>query len=297
MVRDVSPVVRPIPSAYLPIHLRGRACVACQGSTRLDPNTAPIAYWFVSTMEIVLLFRDDSPFVPGGRVTLTPRDYPRAGNKSGTEGALLAIMRSLAVLLLTACATVSPAPKGGPRGLRASQHLEAAHRHEELATQAHVQPPPASYEVGSSPWIRSWDTAAEHERLAAIHRSKAGELYAAYEEACGDRPIAEVAVSPLQRHAIGGWDTAAGVILYLSPSAGGPDELLAAMKCHRAWMMLEPTDMDDCPLDLPGIQLDARGDHNVITVSIVVRDPKLVDELHRRAGHELETAMRREGIH
>lgn len=197
------------------------------------------------------------------------------------------------MILLTACATVSPAPTGGPRGLRASQHLEAARRHEELAARAHVEPPLASYEVGATPWIRSWDTAAEHERLAAIHRSKAGALYAAYEEACGARPIAEVAVSPLKRYATGGWNTSTGVILYLSPSAGTPDELLAAMKCHRAWMMLEPAGMDDCPLDLPGIQLDARGDHAVITVSIVVRDPKLVDELHRRAGHELETAMRR----
>lgn len=203
-------------------------------------------------------------------------------------------MRSLALILLTACATVSPAPKGGPRGLRASEHLESARQHEELATQAHVQPPLATYEVGATPWIRSWDTAAEHERLAAIHKSKAAELYAAYEEACGDRSIAEVAVSPLRRYAIGGWNTSVGVILYLSPSAGAPDELLAAMKCHRAWMMLEPAGMDDCPLDLTGIQLDARGDRTVITVSLVVGDPKLVDELHRRAGHELETSMRRE---
>ena len=198
------------------------------------------------------------------------------------------------MILLTACATVSPAPKGGPRGLHVSEHLQAAREHEELAMQSHVQPPLAGYEVGATPWIRSWDTAAEHERLAAIHRSKAGELYAAYEEACGARSAAEVAVSPLQRYAIGGWNTSVGVIVYLSPSAGSADELLAAMKCHRAWMMLEPAGMDDCPLDLPDIQLDARGERAVITVSIVVRDPKLVDELHRRADRELEAAMRRD---
>jgi hypothetical protein len=36
--------------------------------------------------------------------------------------------------------------------------------------------------------------------------------------------------------------------------------------------------------------LDARGDTNGITVSIVVRDPKLVTELQRRAAHDLEAA-------
>jgi len=48
--------------------------------------------------------------------------------------------------------------------------------------------------------------------------------------------------------------------------------------------------MDDCPLDLPDIMLDARGDREGITVSIAVRDPKLVPELQRRTAHDLEAA-------
>ena len=99
----------------------------------------------------------------------------------------------------------------------------------------------------------------------------------------------QASVSPLRRYALGGWPTSTGIILYLDPSAGAPDKLLADMKCHRAWMMLAPSDMDDCPLDLHGIVLDARDDIDGITGSIVMRDPKLVDELHRRAAHELET--------
>ncbi|CAN5893628.1 hypothetical protein BH11MYX3_BH11MYX3_12000 [soil metagenome] len=79
-----------------------------------------------------------------------------------------------------------------------------------------------------------------------------------------------------------------GVILYLAPTAGDPDRLLADMKCHRAWMRLAPVGMEDCPLDLPGIALDARGDRDGVTVSIVVRNPTLVSELQRRAAHELE---------
>jgi len=78
-------------------------------------------------------------------------------------------------------------------------------------------------------------------------------------------------------------------ILYLDPKAGPPDKLLADMKCHRAWMMLAPAGMEACPLDLPGIVLDAHGDTDGITMSIVVRDPKLVDELHARAVRELES--------
>jgi len=78
--------------------------------------------------------------------------------------------------------------------------------------------------------------------------------------------------------------------VYLAPDAGPPDLLLAKMKCHRAAMMLAPGGMDDCPLDLPDITLDARGDTDGITVAIGVRDPRLVPELQRRAAHDLEAA-------
>jgi hypothetical protein len=174
--------------------------------------------------------------------------------------------------------------------LRASEHLNLADQHGETAHQQAMRPATsASPDTIGLPWLRAWDTSAEHERLADVHRSKAAELQAEYEQACGSRPLEKVSVSPLQRYGIGGWPTTTGIIIYLDPSAGSPDKLLADMKCHRAWMMLAPSGMDDCPLDLPGIVLDARGDTDGITVSIVVHDPKLVDELHRRAAHDLET--------
>ncbi len=141
------------------------------------------------------------------------------------------------------------------------------------------------------PWYRSWDTTADHERLAAIHRGKAAALQAEYEEACGNRPSSEVSVSPLARYGVGGWPTANGAIVYLSPNAGTPDELLAALRCHRAFMMLAPADMDDCPLDLPGLVIDARGDATGVTVSLSVKDGKLVPELQRRTAHDLEVAQ------
>jgi hypothetical protein len=204
-------------------------------------------------------------------------------------------MRNLSLVLLAACATTSPTPpKGGPRGLRASEHRDLARQHGQMASQASRWPDMrgAAPDSANVPWIRSWDTSAESERLAESHRSKAAALEQAYEEACGARPVAEVSVSPLQRYSIGGWPTSTGIILYLDAEAGPPERLLADIKCHRAWMVLAPSgSMEDCPLDLPGIQLDARGDHDGITVSIVVRDPKLVDSLHRRAAHDLETSL------
>jgi hypothetical protein len=141
-------------------------------------------------------------------------------------------------------------------------------------------------------WFASWNPAAEHERAAGVHRSKAAALQAAYDEACKDRSLAEVSISPLQRYAIGGWNTTTGVVLYLAPKVSA-ERLLADLDCHRAWMMLAPSNMDDCPLDLPGLALDARGGSEEITLSIVIRDPALVPELQRRAATELESAARR----
>lgn len=226
------------------------------------------------------------------------RDVGDRARDPGAAHSIRVWLVAIASVVIAACATTSPpAPKGGPRGLRATEHLDVARQHDEMAQRS---PWPdamsASPDTARVPWMRTWDT-SEHERMADIHRSQAAELQAEYERACGSRSTEEVSVSPLRRYAIGGWPTSTGIILYLDPSTGSPDKLLADMKCHRAWMMLAPSDMDDCPLDLPSIVLDARGDTDGITVSIVVRDPKLVDELHRRAAHDLETGaqLRRKG--
>ena len=152
------------------------------------------------------------------------------------------------------------------------------------------QRPGDGYPTTDTPgrWYRTWDTAREQRRLAEQHRSQAAQLYAQYEEACGSRPLAEVSVSPLQRYGIGGAPTSSGVMVFLSTDAGTADQLLSAMRCHRAWMMLGRSDMESCPLDLAGIRIDAHGDPNGITVEISVDNPKLIPELQRRAAHDLE---------
>jgi hypothetical protein len=207
---------------------------------------------------------------------------------------------SFIAILLAACATTTPMaiPKGGPRGLRASEHLDVAAQHDQEARNRSIWPESTIATVGGPdiaghpavmPWFRSWDTAAEHERLAELHRSQAAGIEAAYEAACGDRPVEQAAVSPLARYGIGGWATANSVIVYLSPEAGAPDQLLAALNCHRAYMMVAPAGMDDCPLDLPGLTLDARGDKEGITISLSVKDSALLPELKRRIAHDLES--------
>lgn len=195
-------------------------------------------------------------------------------------------MRVIPVLLMAACASTPPYPKGGPRGLRASEHLEAARTHEQMARHGFV-----GREDNDVPWSWRWDTAAEDERAAAMHRSQAAALTAEYEQACHGQPSAEIATSPLHRYGVGGAPTSDGVVLYLDPSAGSAEHLLAGIKCHRAWMMLAPAmDMDNCPLDLPGIVVDATGDAEGITVTIGSRDPDVVAELQRRAARELESS-------
>jgi hypothetical protein len=203
---------------------------------------------------------------------------------------------AIASLLIGCATTPPPEPKGGARGLRASEHLDAARQHDAMARERESWPDTRGGGPGDLrqpvgiTWYRSWDTAAEHEKLAQTHRAKAAEIHERYEALCGDTPESEVSQSPLESYGIGGWNTTTGVIVYLAPEAGPPDRLVARMKCHRAFMLIAPSGMEDCPLDLPDIALDARGDSDGITVSIVVRDPNLVPELQRRAAHDLEAA-------
>lgn len=209
--------------------------------------------------------------------------------------------RPILLCLITACAAPIASEKPGARGLHADQHLSIASREadraEELMSWPDTRPGADGTNMdqqrAAGTWLGTWDPAVEHHRLAQVHRSAAAQLEAEYEQACGDSPGDVVSVSPLQRHAVGGSPTAGGILVLLSAEAGPPGRLLAAMRCHRAWMMLGRTDMDACPLDLPGLQVSARGDANGIELTMTVSDPSLVPELRRRAAQDLEAAQRR----
>lgn len=196
-------------------------------------------------------------------------------------------MRYLVFVLLAVCATPQSSERGGPRGLRASEHLDAAREHDYARERGvwSIQ--------GDVPWVRTWDAAAEHEQLAREHRSLAAALNAAYDIACRDKSIAIVAVSPLTRYGMSATNTSTGVVVELNPLAGGADDVLSTLRCHRAWLMLEPTPwMSDCALDLPGLHVEARGERDVITLVMTVRDPKLIPELQHRVASELAETHR-----
>lgn len=209
--------------------------------------------------------------------------------------------RPIMLCLVTACAASVAKEKPGPRGLRADQHMSIAAREQdhagELSRWPDMRPGTngtnANQQLAAGAWYGMWDTAPEYRRRADVHRSAAAQLEAEYAEACAEVPTGLALVSPLQRYAIGGSPVDRGALVLLSPDAGPPDRLLAAMRCHRAWMMLGRADMGDCPLDLPGIQVSAHGDANGIELTITVSDPALVPELRRRADRNLEAAQHR----
>lgn len=204
----------------------------------------------------------------------------------------------VSAVLLAACGGASrPASQApGSRGLHANEHLAAASEHDEAARERASWPDTRTSDgtgrvdqmlIGTT-WHRTWDTAADQERAAALHRSEAQAIYAGYEEACGSRPASDVSISPIVRYAVGGGTTPDGVVLYLTSDAGVPERLLADLKCHRAWMRLAPANMDDCPLDVAGLRIDATGNGQGITLHLTVREPSLIPELQRRAAHDLE---------
>lgn len=208
----------------------------------------------------------------------------------------------ISTLVLAACASPKPAPQPpGSRGLHASEHLAAARMHEEAARQKSMWPETRTTDgtgrvdqplVGTS-WHRQWDTAGDQLRAAAAHRSEAQAIYEEYEEACGERLVKDVAVSPIVRYGVGGTAIPEGVVIYLDPEAGPADRLMADLRCHRAWMRLAPAGMELCPLDLAGLQIDASGTPEGITLTLTVRDPKLIPELQKRAAHDLELGKSR----
>lgn len=205
---------------------------------------------------------------------------------------------SLLLVLLTACAS-APAAKPttpGSRGLRASEHIDVARQHDELARESAAYPDIREDASGrtdqlmfATPWTRRWDTTEDHRRLAQVHRSAAAQIDAEFEQACDGRSEADIAISPLVKYGVGGSPIEDGVVVYLRPEAGNPDKLMADMRCHRAWMMLQPlSTMDLCPLDLAGLSVQATGGKEGVTVTLHVHDPALVPELQKRAAHDLE---------
>ena len=207
-------------------------------------------------------------------------------------------------IALTACGAQRSAQPRKPaepsRGLRASEHLAAADSQQAAVVRSSTFPDMRGDGINTGmqlmqPWYRSSGTGADHAEKVQYHRAAASALLADYTAACGAIPSSEAAVSPIARFGIGGWPTQSGAIVYLSADAGAPDDVMAAMVCHRAWMMLSPANKLEGPLDLAGLSFDARGDANGITISLTIRDLKLLSQLQERVEHDLEQAAQHLG--
>jgi len=207
-------------------------------------------------------------------------------------------MRTLALVLVTACGTTSLEPVQGPRAVRTSDHLEAAREHDKIA---HSHTPAVTDEVTpgvpttttpAMPFFIKWDPGSDHARIARIHRSEAAANRAEYGDACGERDVKKVVGSPLSRHRVGGWNTGNGVVVVLSTLAGPEQQLMTDLRCYRAWLIVGSGVEQDSPLALPGLLADVRGDQDGITLTLTTRDARLIPELQRRVLRQLEESRR-----
>jgi hypothetical protein len=152
--------------------------------------------------------------------------------------------------------------------LRASEHIEVSNLHRRLAL--------AAEQTGLA------DVAAQHHDLERSHSAAANALQKAYQTACQDRSVAEAEISPLYRYGEGGAITDHGIVVDIRATSQSAQTLTAEVACHQAWMMIAPSNMADCPLDLPNVNVKVVSDSNGLHFDLSAADPYLVNELQRR---------------
>lgn len=196
-----------------------------------------------------------------------------------------------ACVVLVACASTRPSAVK-PESMTASEHLAQAREHSEAA-RSEARTYPAPYSSSSYPWYYYWNPGEDHRALAAAHRDAADELRLSYEAACASVPRDRAASSPLDRYSRSMHAMAKGVVFHLHGDAGAPEAVLAELRCHRAWLMLEHTaSQRDNPLLVPGIVFVVHAGGDGIEVMIGVDDLAQLPELTRRAQLTIERRPR-----
>ncbi len=183
-----------------------------------------------------------------------------------------------------ACGGAAPPPPEAPRDPHATEHREAAEAHAaraaELArlTDALGGPTDRIEDAVNGLWMRS----LAEERAASEHVAEAERIEHDAAVACEGMTDEQKRRSPIQRFAIAWLPKPEGIVVLLPTSAGAPDQLVAELRCHRAWMQLGQAPGDQCPLDLGGVDLVVYGDRHGISVELTPRDHAQVPELQRR---------------
>jgi len=197
---------------------------------------------------------------------------------------------SMLLATATACAA-SRASGTRPEDMTATEHLEQARQDSLRAASRGSRPgqytvSPYStprYWANWYPWYYHWDPSTEYAALADAHRAAAEELQIRYASACALVPRGLETTSPL-RYATGSELLANGVVLHLAADAGPPEFVLAGLRCHRAWLMLEPREgMGDEPMLLEGVVFVTHAGDGATVVMLTVTNGTLVPELQRRA--------------
>lgn len=205
------------------------------------------------------------------------------------------------LLASTAACAGSRASGTHPEDMTATEHLAQA-RQESLRAAAsgsrgygYAHGPYGTPRYWSNwyPWYYQWDPAAEHEALADAHRAAAEELQVRFDSACALVPRGLEATSPLAAYATRTHALANGVVFQLAPEAGPPDVVLAGIRCHRAWLVLEPrAGAGDEPLLLDGVVFVAHASSAGSEVMLTVTDKTLLPELERRASLVIRNGAR-----
>lgn len=194
-----------------------------------------------------------------------------------------------ALLIPTTSCAANRAAGTRPEDMTATEHLEKARESSLRASAGYRVAARRTGPYGVTnvathwyPWYSYWDAGAEYAALADAHRAAAEELQVRYDSACALAPRGSESLSsldyvthvdPLER----------GIVVQLAPQAGAPDAVLAALRCHRAWLMLEPHAGNvDEPLLVPSLVLVAHAIPTGTLVMLTVTDDRQVGELRRR---------------
>lgn len=194
---------------------------------------------------------------------------------------VLAVLPAPLLTLAVAAGCAGPRATGagvGPDEMTADAHRDAARRQDEIARKG-----PYLRRRGWAPWTYSWDPGTEHLAERDAHLASAETLETRYREACADLPVAAESSSPLTRHGRSAAPIDGGVALVLDPDAGPPEDVLAAIRCHRAWLALEDRPASDDVVALDGLRYSVEIRDEIIELRITATNAGELDELRRRA--------------
>lgn len=193
-------------------------------------------------------------------------------------------LRIVVASVLGGCMAAHPGTHASD--MTAAEHHAAAREHSRQITNAPRGP---GYGYGSYPWYYAWNPDTEHRELAEAHDAAAERLEAQFDRACAQIPRGLEAESPLDTFTVAVSPMPGGVVFHLAEGAGPPDDVLAQLRCHHAWLMLAPRPgAGDEPLLVAGTSWMTHSGHDGIEVMATVADERERGELARRAQIALE---------